>query len=140
VTLVVDANALVVQADRGARAHEPVVEVLRGERGRLIVSAFVVQEADYLIQRRMGVDAELLFLRDLEEGTYVVDELSLAELGVARELVERYRDLQIGLADASLVILAAKHGSRRVLTLDERHFRAIEPLQGGHFTILPADA
>ena len=139
-TLVVDANALVAQADRAARSHRPVVEVLRVEQGPLVVSAFVAQEADYLIQRRIGIDAELLFLRDLAEGTFVVENLSLEDLGLARDLAERYRDLEIGLADASIVILAARHGSTRLLTLDERHFRAIEPLQGGHFTLLPADA
>ena len=45
-----------------------------------------------------------------------------------------------GLAGASVVVLAAQHVTTRVLTLDLRHFRAMEPIQGGHFTILPADA
>jgi predicted nucleic acid-binding protein len=44
-----------------------------------------------------------------------------------------------GHADASVAVLAARFGTRRILTFDERHFRAITPLQGGHFTILPAD-
>jgi predicted nucleic acid-binding protein len=53
--------------------------------------------------------------------------------------VARYPDLRIGIADASLVILAARYRTTRLLTLDERHFRVVTPLHGGTFTILPAD-
>lgn len=55
------------------------------------------------------------------------------------DLEARYHDLDAGLADLSVVVLAARHRIRRVLTFDERHFRALRPLSGGHFTILPAD-
>src|SRR5664280_2640498 len=50
-----------------------------------------------------------------------------------------YGDLGIGLADASLVVLAARTATRLLLTLDERHFRAVRPQQGGAFRLLPAD-
>ena len=58
----------------------------------------------------------------------------------ARSVIAKYRDLKIGLAHASIVVLAARYMTTRVLTLDLRHFRVMEPLQGGHFTILPTDA
>jgi predicted nucleic acid-binding protein len=58
----------------------------------------------------------------------------------ARSVIAKYHDLKIGLADASIVVLAARYMTTRVLTLDLRHFRAMEPLQGGSFTILPTDA
>jgi predicted nucleic acid-binding protein len=46
----------------------------------------------------------------------------------------------IGLVDASVVVLAARHRVRDVLTLDERHFRALRTLDRRRFRILPADA
>ena len=58
---------------------------------------------------------------------------------MARDLVRRHRDLEIGLADASVAVLAGRLGTTRVLTFDQRHFRALAPVQGGSFTILPAD-
>jgi predicted nucleic acid-binding protein len=99
----------------------------------------VAQEADYLILRRLGTKAELDYLQDLASGTFQVESLLPRDLGRARAIVERYGDLRLGLADASLVLLAERFKTRRILTFDERHFRAVEPLQGGHFTILPAD-
>lgn len=48
-------------------------------------------------------------------------------------------DLGISLADASIVTLAARHATRDVLTLDERHFRVLT-IKGKPFRLLPADA
>jgi uncharacterized protein len=138
--LIVDAGALYAQADSDDPQHGPIARMLRAERGVLVTSQVVAAEADYLILRRLGVDVELAFLDDLATGTYVVDSLAQADLAVARDVAGRYRDLELGLADASLVVLAARWETRRVLTLDERAFRAVTPLQGGAFTVLPADA
>ena len=56
------------------------------------------------------------------------------------EFDRRYVDLNLGLADLSVAVIAQRLGTRRILTFDERHFRAVRPLQGGVFTLLPADA
>src|SRR5437879_3665906 len=67
----------------------------------------------------------------------VFDEFNAAK---AREIIERYSDLNVGLADASIAVLAERYETRDVLTLDERHFRAIRPAPRRRFRILPADA
>lgn len=137
--LIVDAGALYAQADADEPQHAAVAHALREERDSLVTSQIVVAEADYLILRRLGIEVELKFLDDLAGGTYVVDALTPPELTIARDVVARYRDLKLGLADASLVVLASRWRTRRILTLDERAFRAVTPLQGGSFEILPAD-
>jgi uncharacterized protein len=54
--------------------------------------------------------------------------------------VARARE-DIGLTDASLVALAAHLGTTRIVTLDHRHFRRLQPLTGEPgFVLLPADA
>ena len=53
--------------------------------------------------------------------------------------MRRYANLAIGLADASIIALAQRHGTRDVLTLDERHFRALRTSDGKRFRVLPAD-
>jgi predicted nucleic acid-binding protein len=50
-----------------------------------------------------------------------------------------YSDLQVGLADASIVVLAERHGSADVLTFDRRHFRAMRGPGGRPFRLLPDD-
>jgi predicted nucleic acid-binding protein len=139
VALIVDAGALYAQADAEEPRHDAVTRVLVAEREALVTTELAVAEADYLILTRLGVGVELAFLEDLAMGTYIVECLTRDELRTAREVVERYRDLRLGLADASLVVLAHRYGTRRILTFDERAFRSVSPLQGGSFTVLPAD-
>lgn len=138
--LIVDAGALYAQADRAEPHHRAVVAILKAEREPLVTSELAVAEADYLILTRLGIEVELAFLRDLAEGTFVVDCLAPQELVTTWELARRYRDLEPGLADLSLVVLARRYQTRRIVTFDERAFRTITPLQGGAFTLLPADA
>jgi uncharacterized protein len=116
-----------------------VIELLQAERGPLVTSQVAAAEADSLILTRLGVDVECAFLDDLATGTFTAEGLSPEELGLARDVARRYRDLELGLADASLVVLAHRHRTRRLLTLDARCFRAVTPLQGGSFRLLPHD-
>ena len=137
--LLVDAGALYAQADADEPRHADVARVLQAEPEILVTTELAVAEADDLVLDRLGVEVELAFIDDLVAGTYVVECLTRDELQTARALVDRYRDLRIGLADASLVVLANRYGSRRIVTFDERAFRTITPLDGGSFTLLPAD-
>jgi predicted nucleic acid-binding protein len=50
-----------------------------------------------------------------------------------------YGEFDLGITDASLVVLAARYETRDVLTFDERHFRKVTPIQGGSFRLLPLD-
>jgi hypothetical protein len=139
VALLVDAGALYAQANAGEPHHDEVAQILRAERETLVTSELAVAEADYLILDRLGLDVQLAFIDDLVAGTFVVECLSRDELEAARSIIEGYRDLRLGLADASLIVLAARYSTTRIVTFDERAFRAVTPLQGGAFTVLPAD-
>lgn len=75
----------------------------------------------------------------LTAGVYRLAEFDRFDVAQAAAVVERYQHMSIGLADASLVVLAARYRTTRLLTLDERHFRVIKPLTANAFTILPAD-
>jgi len=55
-------------------------------------------------------------------------------------MLERlYSDLGPGLSDLSIVVLADRLETTRIATFDERPFRALRPLSGGSFTLLPLD-
>lgn len=102
------------------------------------MSAFAAAEADYLILSRLGLKAQLAYLEDLAQ-TYVVRSLDPTGLQRARTLCQQYSDLQIGLADASAVVLAATHGTHAIATFDQRHFRKITTLDGQSFRLVPID-
>ena len=137
-TLIVDAGALFANADPRDPHHSAVISVLDAETEALVTSQFVAAEADYFILRRLGIRAEAEFVRDLAV-VFITDGLTSVDIGRAHDVIKQYADLRLGIADASLVVLAEKWETRRILTLDERVFRAVTPLQGGSFDILPRD-
>lgn len=78
-------------------------------------------------------------LDEVARGVYQLEPFGAADVARAKEVIERYTDCQIGLADASIVVLAERHAVTEVLTLDERHFRAMRVDRRKRFKILPVD-
>lgn len=138
-TLVIDAAPLVALADESEPRRDAIIELLRSDPGGLFIPAPVTAEADYLLGQRFGPPAQRAFLEDLAARRYESPGLDARDYVDALELDRRYAELRLGLADLAVVVLARKLGTRRVVTFDERHFRAVRPLQGGTFTLLPAD-
>ncbi len=139
--MVCDANALYIAYDRSEPRHEAVVVALRAEREARLVSPFVLAEVDYLLTARLGVKVEDQLLADVEDGVYQLCSFDIVDVRVARTLVNKYKDLNIGLADASNVVLASRYSTTNILTFDERHFRALQPLSDADaFVLLPLDS
>ena len=135
--MIVDTSALLAFFDRSEPDHAAVAEVLTSSSESLVVSPYVVAEVDYLVASRLGVDAELAVLRELAGGAWDLAAFGIEDLVAAADVVDRYADQRIGIADASNVVLASRHRTRTIATLDRRHFGVLRPASGGRFTILP---
>jgi uncharacterized protein len=138
-TLLIDTGPLVALADAAEPRREATLRVLERETGPLVIPAPTTAEVDYLLGRRFGAPARRAFLDDLAAGRFDVGCLEREEHRAVADLEARYADLDLGLADCALVVLAARHGTDRILSFDERHFRAVTPVGGGTFVMLPAD-
>jgi uncharacterized protein len=78
-------------------------------------------------------------LEEIGRGVYQLEQFDTASIRRAREVTVRYANLQIGLADASIVVMAERYGVAEVLTLDQRHFRSLRFETRKRFKILPFD-
>lgn len=136
--MIVDAGVLYSAADRRDADHHGAATTLESWEGELVASPFTAAEADHLILSRLGVDAEIKFVRSLASD-FNVPTIDARGLRAVAELCQKYRDLEIGLADASIVILARQFRTQCLASFDERHFRAVRPLSGGTFRLFPAD-
>lgn len=137
--IVLDTSGLLAAIDADQDQHAAAVDALAGSDPR-ILSPFVLAELDYLLTARIGQGAELALLREVESGAYRLDSFGSEDVRAARAVIEHYAALQLGLTDASVVVLAQRYGCHDILTLDERHFRAVLGPDGKPFRILPADA
>jgi predicted nucleic acid-binding protein len=135
--VIVDTSALLAYFNAREPDHEALSRVIDSNDGLLVVSPYVVAELDHLIARRIGVDAELEVLRELSSGAWELAVVGVAELELATSIIEKYRDQDIGVADASMVVLADRYHTRTIVTLDRRHFDVLRPIGGGRFTIRP---
>ncbi len=98
----------------------------------------MLAELDYLLATQVNTRAQLVLLDEVARGAYQLEPFTAHDVSSARDVMRRYTNLEIGLADASIVVLAERHQTRDVLTLDERHFRTLRT-DGQRFRLLPAD-
>jgi uncharacterized protein len=138
--MVLDTSGLLAAIDASQRLHRAASEALERASGPLLLSPFVLAELDYLLATRVGDAAELALLEEVARGTYRLESLSAADVARAAEIIERHVDsANLGLADASNVVLAERHGTPDILTLDERRFRVLKGPGERPFRLLPAD-
>ena len=89
---------------------------------------------------RHGEPARRAFVADLAAGRFAVACLERDDYQLVSDLEARYADLRLGLAGCALVVAAHRHQTDQILSFDERHLRAVKPIGGGAFRLLPADA
>ena len=117
---VLDTSEILALLDADDPDHTRSSDALRAQAPPYVVPAGILGEAGYLIEVKLGTGAVVDFARDLAHRTLVLDcgEGDFPRMG---ELVDRYADLRLGLADAS-VIACAERRRAPVLTLDFRDF------------------
>lgn len=137
--ILLDTSGLLAALDASQRSHRGAAASLAAARPPRLLSPFVLAELDYLITSRVGAAACASLLEEVMRGSYLLEPMTGADVARAHAIIERYADLGISLADASIVVLAERHQVRDILTLDERHFRVLTA-NGKPFRLLPADA
>lgn len=135
--IIADTSGLLAILNEREPTHDRARDAVVDADEPLVVSPYVIAELDYLLATRLGVDAALAVARELAGGAYVLAEIDAAGLTRCADVIERYRDQNIGVADASLVVLADRYETTRVLTLDHRHFTVLRSLSGDPFQLLP---
>jgi uncharacterized protein len=135
--ILLDTSGLLAAIDGSQRHHRDAAEALRSARPPLLLSPFVLAELDYLLATRVSPAAATALLEQVSDHVYRLEPMAAGDIAAAIEVLDRYRNLGLGLADASIVVLAQRHGVLDVLTLDERHFRALRGPGDQPFRLLP---
>ena len=120
VELVLDTGPLVALLDRSERNHQRCLTFFREFRGRLVTTEPVLTEAVYLLgpSFRLQKPALDFFLQGGAELVPLSPELLHRSLW----LMEKYADVPMDFADATLVALAENRGITDIFTLDRRGF------------------
>ena len=135
--ILLDTSGLLAALDKAEDMHAQAAKTLRDAEPPLLLSPFVLAELDYLLATRIGPGAEIAMLEEVAAGAYQLEPFDRDDVAAALTVVQKYADIALGLADASIVVLADRHDVSDVLTLDERHFRTIRRSKGQAFHLLP---
>lgn len=133
--VLVDAGPLIALIHADDQHHQRCVATLRGLAEPLATVWPVLTEAMYLLN--FSWKAQEALWEMIERGVVVLLQLEGEEMSRMRELMKKYRDLPMDLADAALVAVAEKEKIRRIFTLDRRDFEVYRPARLGRFILLP---
>ena len=124
--IVADTSAMLALLNREDRHHEALLERYRSGPSHWVLPWATLPEIDYLVGRAGGASARLTFLQDVAAGAYLVEWGAPADLERAAELSKRYRNLDLGLVDATVMAVAERIEAQAIATLDLRRFGAVE--------------
>jgi predicted nucleic acid-binding protein len=133
--VLVDAGPLVALLDQGDLHHVACITALKTLRDPLVTAWPAFTEAMYLLGSSWP-GQKALWSR-IETGALTLAPLDESDATRMRELMEKYRDLPMDLADASLVRIAEREDLTRIFTVDRRHFSIYRPGRRRRFSILP---
>jgi predicted nucleic acid-binding protein len=122
--IIADTGFWLAVANRDDTHHGTAKAALARVREPLVTTMPVMTETCHLMLSRLGVRSQLAFIQSWGRGAFCVFDVSEVHADRIHELMERYQELPMDLADASLVILAEELGTGRILSTDQRDFRA----------------
>lgn len=136
-TLVADTSAVFALLDQ-ADSHHAALHRLFTETGdRWVLPWAILPEVDYLAANRLQQGARLHFLDALVSGELQIEWGASVDLRRANQIDRRYSELGLGLVDSTVVAIAERLRAAAIVTLDLRHFGAVEVR--GHPKLFPRD-
>jgi uncharacterized protein len=133
--VLVDTGPLVAVLDKSDTWHQSCRKTLETLEGPLLTVWPVLAEASYLL--RTSIQAQARLLNWIQNGSVQLAALDRDDLPRIRELMAKYHDLPMDLADAALVRVAEREQIDRVFTVDRRDFEIYRPARIARFRILP---
>lgn len=126
--ILVDTGPLVALFDPKDRQHDRCVATLKTLARPLCTTVPVLTETFHMLDpASRGATALRAFISRQGLSVWWLDPSSCRR---AFELMDRYADHPMDLADASLIVAAESLGTRRIFSLDRRDFRAYRVRRG----------
>jgi hypothetical protein len=133
--MLVDAGPLVALIHARDKNHERCAEAATRIQSPLVSVWPAFTEAMYLLN--FSWNAQEALWEMVQRGALVLRPLDKEDYPRMRELMKKYNDQPMDLADAALVRLAEREKLREVFTVDRRDFSVYRPAHVKRLTIIP---
>lgn len=133
--ILIDTGPLVAFFDASDQYHQTCLDILKGLEGPLLTTWPVVTETFYLLN--FSWKAQDYFWEFLIRGGVKIVDIEADVMARCRELMGKYKDLPMDLADATLVVLAESKRIKKIFILDHKDFKVYRPSHAKRFELLP---
>lgn len=116
----IDAGPIIALFNKNDKYYKKVTEFLKSYKGELISTWPVITEVSHMLG--FSVQAQIDFLTWVHLGGIVVESIEKGDIGRIIDLAEKYSDVPMDLADASLVVLAEKFNIKEIITIDSDYY------------------
>ena len=89
-----------------------------------------------MLNKKFGPAIEIKFVEEIASASIQVEIIKFLDIVRVSEILKKYRSLNIGFVDASIVAIAERLKINRILTLYKKHFNSIIPLGFDYFEII----
>ena len=133
--LLLDTGAFVALVDLDEKLHDDCVAALEKWTGPIVTTEAVLTETLYLVGPQWK--AQQVCLEFILRGAFQLVPSSHASLKRVAVLMEKYRNVPMDFADATLVVLGEELETDRIFTLDRRGFATYRMNRNRPFRIIP---
>jgi len=125
-SMLIDAGPIIALFNKNDKYHKVIKKFLRDYQGKLITSWPVITEASHMLDFNVQVQIDLF--KWIRLGGLLIEEVNINDIDRIIELSEKYSDIPMDLADASLVVLSEKLKIKEIITIDSDYYiyRTIE--------------
>jgi len=115
-TILIDSGPLIALFDKSDRYHIRVVEFLKTFQGNLVTTWSVLTEVSHILDFNLNVQID--FLKWVEMGGVEVYDISQNDLSHIIEMMQKYTNVPMDLADTTLMYVAHKENIKKILSID----------------------
>ena len=116
----IDAGPLIALFNKNDKYHEKIKEFIKSYKGLLTTSWPVITEVCHMLDFNIG--AQIDFLKWIKIGGLKVEDIETEEIDKIIKLSEKYFDIPMDLADATLIIISERLGLKEIITIDSDYY------------------
>lgn len=116
----IDAGPIIALFNKNDKYHHQIKSFLKGYVGSLSTTWPVVTEVSHMLS--FNVQTQIDFLKWIQLGGVIINEINGKDIERIIQLSQKYSNIPMDLADASLIVLSEKLDVKRIITIDSDYY------------------
>jgi uncharacterized protein len=116
----IDAGPIIALFDKDDKFHGSIKEFLKGYEGFLYTTWPVITEVLHMLD--FSVDTQINFLKWIKRGALDVKQINTEDISRIIDLSEKYSDVPMDFADASLIIVSESENIKEIISIDSDYY------------------